>query len=75
MSLVSYTEPNSYAEAIKYDCWKQAMQTELNALDQTGTRKIVDLPSSVKPIGCRWVYKVKHNVDGFTRNKTRVSDG
>ena len=24
----------------------------------------MDLPSSVKPIGCRWVYKVKHNVDG-----------
>jgi len=64
MSLVSYTEPKSYVEAIKYVCWKQAMQTELNALDHTGTSKIVDLPSFVKRIWCRWVYKVKHNVDG-----------
>jgi hypothetical protein len=73
MSLVSYTEPKSYAEAIKHDCWRQAMQTELNALDQTGTWKIVDLPSSVKPIGCRWVYKVKHNVDGsIERYKARL---
>jgi len=49
------------------------MQTELNALDQTGIWKIVDLPSSVKPIGCRWVYKVKHNVDGsIERYKARL---
>ena len=39
-------------------------QTELNALEQTGTWKIVDLPSLVKPIGCIWVYKVNHNEDG-----------
>jgi hypothetical protein len=29
------------------------MQLELNALDQTGTWIVVDLPSNVKPIGCR----------------------
>jgi len=73
MSLVSYTEPKSYVEAIKHDCWKQAMQTELNALDQIGPWQIVDLPSSVKPIGCRWVYKVKHNVNGsIERYKARL---
>jgi len=51
MSLVSYTGPKSYVKAIKHNCWKQAMQNELNALDQTGTWKIVDLPPSIKPIG------------------------
>jgi len=45
MSLLSCPEPKSYAEAAKHDCWKQAMQNELHALDQTGTWKIVDLPS------------------------------
>jgi len=49
------------------------MQSELNALSQTGTWKILDLPSSVKPIGCRWVYKIKHNVDGsIERYKERL---
>jgi len=33
----------------------------------------MDLPSSVKPIGCRWVYKVKHDVDGsIERYKAHV---
>ena len=73
MSLVSYTKPKSYVEAIKHDCWKQAIQNELNALDQTGTWKIVDLPSSMKPIGKRWVYKVKRNADvSIERYKSRL---
>jgi len=35
LSLVSQIEPKSYVEAIKSECWKQAMQLELNALDQS----------------------------------------
>ena len=37
---------------------------ELHALENIGTWVLVDLPPHVKPIGCRWVYKVKHHVDG-----------
>jgi len=37
LSIVTHTEPKSYAKAIKHDSWKQAMQNELNVLDQTGT--------------------------------------
>jgi hypothetical protein len=40
------------------------MDTELTALVQTGTWNIVDLPPNVKPIGCRWFYKIKHHADG-----------
>ena len=73
MSLVSQIEPKSYDEAIKFDCWKQVMQLELNALDHTGTWTIVDLPSQVKPIGCRWVYRIKYNADGsIKRYKARL---
>jgi len=73
LSLVSQIEPKSYVEAVKYDCWKQAMPLELNALDQTGTWTIVDLPSQVKPIGCRWVYRIKYNADGsIERYKARL---
>jgi hypothetical protein len=49
------------------------MNTELEALSRTGTWKIVDLPSNVRPIGCRWVYKIKHNSDGSVeRYKARL---
>ena len=30
----------------------------------TGTWKLVDLPPNVKPIGCRWIYKIKYHADG-----------
>ena len=52
MSLHTQPEPKTYAEASKLDCWKQAMQVELQALEKTGTWKLVDLPPNVKPIGC-----------------------
>jgi hypothetical protein len=64
MSLHSQNEPKTYAEASKFDYWNKAMEVELSALEQTGTWKIVDLPDHIKPICCRWIYKVKYNVDG-----------
>jgi len=73
MSLHSQPEPKSYAEASKHGCWKHAMQVELRALEKTGTWKFVDLPRNVKPIGCRWIYKVKLHADGtIERYKARL---
>jgi hypothetical protein len=49
------------------------MQTELLALEKTSTWFLVDKPLHVKPIGCRWFYKVKHNADGTVeRYKARL---
>lgn len=39
--------------------WKHAMDLELAALDSNRTWDVVDLPPNVKPIKCRWVYKLK----------------
>lgn len=64
LSIAAHIEPKTYDDAIKHDCWKQAMQNELTSLNQTGTWQIVDLPPAVKPIRCRWIFKVKHNDDG-----------
>lgn len=60
LSIASKTKPTSYVEASKFKCWKQAMKVELTALENTGTWKLVDLPPNVKPICCRWIYKIKH---------------
>ena len=73
LSITTHTESKTYVEAVKHDCWKQAMQSELTALQQTGTWQIVDLPPAVKPIGSRWIFKVKHNADGsIERYKARL---
>ena len=37
----------------------------MHALAENETWDLVDAPKGVKPIGCRWVYKVKHNTNGL----------
>jgi hypothetical protein len=40
------------------------MDEEMVALDANATWELVALPKDKKAIGCKWVYKVKHNEDG-----------
>jgi hypothetical protein len=40
------------------------MDEEMVALDANATWELVVLPRDKKAIGCKWVYKVKHNADG-----------
>lgn len=47
MSLNSITEPKSFTETNKYECWKQAMLTEIAALERTSPREIIDLPPNI----------------------------
>jgi hypothetical protein len=73
LSLTQHTEPKSYIEACQSDKWVKAMNSELDALSKTGTWMIVDLPPNVRPIGSKWVYKIKHRVDGsIERYKARL---
>lgn len=64
LPLLSQTKPKNNSEASQHECWKQALQLELLALEKIDTWNIVDLPLGVTPIGCRWVYKIKYLVDG-----------
>lgn len=40
------------------------MAEEIKTLEANDTWDIVNLPFGRKPIRCKWVYKIKHNVDG-----------
>jgi len=51
-------------EALKYAYWKIAMQDELTALATNNTWQLTPFPPGKKTIGCKWVYKIKHNSDG-----------
>lgn len=57
-------EPQNYKEASQNPLWVEAMDKELKALADNNTWDIVDLPPGKKPIGYKWVYKIKRNADG-----------
>ncbi|KAM2019083.1 hypothetical protein COP2_022559 [Malus domestica] len=44
--------------------WQSAMNEELKSLKKNATWEITDLPTSKKPVGCKWVYMVKYKADG-----------
>jgi hypothetical protein len=49
------------------------MDEEMAALDANRTWELVPLPERKKAIRCKWVYKVKHNLDGsISRYKVRL---
>lgn len=49
------------------------MDEEYNALLKNQTWILTDFPAQKKPIGCKWVYKVKLNTDGkVDRYKARL---
>ena len=49
------------------------MDEEMAALDANHTWELMPLPHDKKAIGCKWVYKVKHNADGsVSKYKARL---
>ena len=58
-------EPTTYEHAVLDPKWQEAMAVELHALQQNHTWTLTPLPSDHHPIGCKWVYKIKHNSNGI----------
>ncbi|KAE8655561.1 Detected protein of unknown function [Hibiscus syriacus] len=59
-------EPSTYQEAINNSDasqWMMAMQEEIEALHKNNTWDLVPLPQGRKPIGNKWVFKIKRNGD------------
>ncbi|XP_076926353.1 uncharacterized protein LOC143589490 [Bidens hawaiensis] len=53
--------------------WRDAMETEIDALRKNETWKKCVLPPEKIPVGCRWVFTVKHKPDGtIERYKARL---
>ena len=66
-------EPSTYKQAQHSPQWQQAMAEEITALERITTWILVEPPLYKKPIGCRWIYKVKYNQDAsIDRYKARL---
>lgn len=67
------SEPKNFIEASKHKCWIEAMKREMEALILNETWEIVQLPPGRKPIGSKWIYKVKYKQNGdIERYKARL---
>nr|GEV77411.1 hypothetical protein [Tanacetum cinerariifolium] len=51
----------------------EAMNNEIETLNRNNTWTICDLPIGRKPIGCKWLWKIKYNASGdIERYKARL---
>ena len=59
--------PSSMSEAYASedaDYWKEAVRSEMDYILANETWEIIDRPYGCKPIGCKWVFKMKLRTDG-----------
>ena len=64
-------DPESYTDAVSHTVWRSAMKQEFNSLIENNTWEVVshDEVRKAKIIGCKWVFRVKHNSDRSIRYK------
>jgi hypothetical protein len=66
-------EPASYRDAILHLEWQHTMAKEIAALERTSTWDLVPCPPRIRPITCKWVYKVKtRSNSSLERYKARL---
>ena len=74
--LTSVIEPRSMEEAMSSDCskeWKAAADAEYESLILNDTWELTELPPGRKPVGCKWIFRLKYGSSGnIERFKGRV---
>ncbi|KAK3880550.1 hypothetical protein Pcinc_014947 [Petrolisthes cinctipes] len=66
--------PNTYVEAIHSpdsQLWQKAMQEEIDALTESDTFELIELPEGRSLVGSKWVYSVKDDPHNGERHKAR----
>ena len=67
INFIEDNEPATYEEAIQdidSSLWQEAMKSEMDSMYTNQVWTLVDAPEGVKPIGCKWVFKKKTDMDG-----------
>jgi hypothetical protein len=64
-------EPSTYGEAAERQEWRRAMDEELKSI--TDIKTWTNAPPGKKPIGLKWVFKIKRDTDSnITRHKAQL---
>jgi len=71
--VIHEVESTYFEQAVGNPRWDNPRDEEMAMLDVNATWELVVLPNNKKAIGCKWVYKVKHNAYGsMSRCRTRL---
>ncbi|KAK9008737.1 hypothetical protein V6N11_075620 [Hibiscus sabdariffa] len=65
--LVDQDEPKTYQEAVaspNSEKWLEAMRSEKDSMSENQVWTLDEPPEGIKPIGCKWVFKKKTDMDG-----------
>ena len=69
-------DPVSFSQAVESvnsTKWIDAMKDELKSMEQNEVRDLVKFPEGCKRVGCKWVFKTKHDSYGnIERHKGRL---
>jgi hypothetical protein len=73
LHVVSSDELASFVEAEHNPSWRKVIMEEMDSIEESGTWSLIDLPPGRKPIGVKWVFKVKRDEHGaMSKHKTRL---
>ncbi|PNX86621.1 copia-type polyprotein [Trifolium pratense] len=66
-------DPTTYEEAAKLKVWREAIESEINAIESNETWYLTDLPKNAKAIGVKCIFKTKYNEKGkIEKHKARL---
>ena len=71
--LVSVEEPPTFMLAKRDANWRRAMLEEMKTIEENKTWELIDPPPGCRPIGLKWVYKVKRDERGAIVKHKRAS--
>ena len=70
---ISGEESFSYEAAVKEEIWRIELKEEMESIDKNLTWDLVKPPVNCRPVGVKWIYKVKRNSTGeITRHKAHL---
>uniref|UniRef100_A0ACD5Z920 Uncharacterized protein n=1 Tax=Avena sativa TaxID=4498 RepID=A0ACD5Z920_AVESA len=73
LCLLGMEEPSNFQEANSNAAWRAAMKEEISSIEGNGTWELTSLPHGQKPIGLKWVYKIKRDSTGkIAKYKARL---
>jgi hypothetical protein len=71
--LATGEEPTTFSQAEQETSWRHAMAEEIKSIEDNNTWVLVDMPVGHRPIGLKWVYKLKKDATGaVVKHKARL---